>query len=37
MMHWCDGETSKIRMQEPGVKISGRKTSDGGKKSRKAR
>jgi hypothetical protein len=31
------GRTSKIRMRELGVKISGRKTSDGGKGSRKAR
>jgi hypothetical protein len=30
----CDGEQSKIRMQESRVKISGRKVTDRGKESR---
>jgi hypothetical protein len=34
MVHRCDGERSKIRMQEFRVKISGNKTSDSSMESR---
>jgi len=30
MMHWCDGEQSKIRMQDPRVKISKTKVRESG-------
>jgi hypothetical protein len=33
-VHWCDGQASKIRMQESRVKNSGRKTSNSSKGSR---
>jgi hypothetical protein len=37
LVHWCDGQLSKIRMQESGVKISGRTISDSGQDSRNGR
>jgi hypothetical protein len=34
LVHWCDGEQSKIRMQETEGKISRRKIGDSGKEGR---
>jgi hypothetical protein len=36
LVHWSDGEQSKIRMQEPRAKISGRKIGDGARRAEEA-
>jgi hypothetical protein len=34
LVPWCDGEQNKISMQEPTVKISGRKIGNSGQEGR---